>query len=72
MEWMGHADLSTTLRYADYSPLQAQGAAFVERAFSLGSDGHGSLGERPETGNGDRAMSVVSHDVALMNPVGTG
>jgi integrase len=33
MEWMGHADLSTTLRYADYSPSQAQGAAFAERAF---------------------------------------
>jgi integrase len=26
MEWMGHADLKTTLIYADYSPGQAQGA----------------------------------------------
>jgi len=54
MEWMGHADLSTTLRYADYSPLQAQGAAFAERAFSLSSGGDGCLGGPPESGNGDR------------------
>lgn len=35
MEWMGHADLQTTLRYADYSPQQAQGARYAEAAFGL-------------------------------------
>jgi integrase len=30
---MGHADFTTTLRYADYSPGQTQGAAFAEAAF---------------------------------------
>ena len=38
MEWMGHADLSTTLRYADYSPGQAQGAAYAEAAFGVGTN----------------------------------
>jgi hypothetical protein len=38
MEWMGHADLSTTLRYADYSPGQARGAAFPERAGDASTD----------------------------------
>ena len=31
-EWMGHRDIKTTERYADYSP-SAHEAAFVERAF---------------------------------------
>jgi integrase len=35
-EWMGHADLTTTLRYADYSPDQAQGARYAEAAFGAG------------------------------------
>ena len=35
-EWMGHSDLTTTLRYADYSPDQAQGARFAEAAFGAG------------------------------------
>jgi integrase len=38
MEWMGHADLKTTLIYADYSPGQAQGAAFAEAAFGAGTN----------------------------------
>lgn len=38
MEWMGHADLATTLRYADYSPGQAQGGACAEAAFGLKED----------------------------------
>jgi integrase len=33
MEWIGHADLQTTLRYADYPPGEAAGAAFAEQAF---------------------------------------
>ena len=36
MEWMGHADLSTTLRYADYAPDQSQGARYAEAAFGAG------------------------------------
>jgi integrase len=35
-EWMGHADLTTTLRYADYSPDQAHGARYAEKAFGCG------------------------------------
>jgi site-specific recombinase XerD len=31
-EWMGHRDIETTQRYADYSP-SAHEAAFVEAAF---------------------------------------
>ena len=46
MEWMGHADLQTTLRYADYSPGQAAGAAFAEAAFGLKDN---SPAEVPET-----------------------
>jgi integrase len=45
MEWMGHADLQTTLRYADYSPGQAQGAAFAEAAFGAGTDSGTNLSE---------------------------
>lgn len=71
MEWMGHADLSTTLRYADYSPQQAQGAAFAERAFSPSSDGEGCLGGPPESGNGDRPEGA-SPTMVRTNPVGTG
>jgi integrase len=32
-EWMGHRDIETTQRYADYSP-NANEAAYVEAAFS--------------------------------------
>jgi integrase len=35
-EWMGHADLTTTLRYADYSPDQSQGARYADAAFGSG------------------------------------
>jgi len=52
MEWMGHADLSTTLRYADYSPGQAQGAAFAQRAFALCTDSGADLG--PSGGETER------------------
>lgn len=36
-EWMGHADHTTTLIYADYSP-GAHEADMIERAFARGSD----------------------------------
>lgn len=32
-EWMGHKDFAKTLKYADYAPDPAQGAAFAELAF---------------------------------------
>jgi hypothetical protein len=32
-EWMGHRDITTTQRYADYSP-GLEDAGLVERAFS--------------------------------------
>ena len=34
-EWMGHRDIETTQRYADYSP-SAHESAFVESAFGSG------------------------------------
>jgi integrase len=34
-EWMGHRDIETTQRYADYSP-SAHESAFVEAAFGSG------------------------------------
>ena len=34
-EWMGHRDIETTQRYADYSP-SAHESAFVEAAFGRG------------------------------------
>lgn len=45
MEWMGHADLKTTLIYADYSPGQAQGAAYAEAAFGAGTNSGTNLSE---------------------------
>ena len=36
MEWMGHRDFATTLRYADYAPDLARAAAIAERAFGAG------------------------------------
>jgi integrase len=36
-EWMGHRDIATTQRYADYAP-SAHEAAFVEAAFGLASE----------------------------------
>jgi integrase len=33
-EWMGHADVQTTMRYLHYAP-RAQDAALVARAFRL-------------------------------------
>ncbi len=34
-EWMGHRDIETTQRYADYSP-SAHESAFVEAGFWVG------------------------------------
>ena len=40
-EWMGHKDFATTLKYADYAPDPAQGAAFAELAFGAASAQYG-------------------------------
>jgi integrase len=32
-EWMGHRDIATTQRYADYAP-SAHGAQFIEAMFA--------------------------------------
>jgi site-specific recombinase XerC len=40
-EWMGHRDIATTQRYADYAP-SAHEAAFVEAAFGTGLDAQGT------------------------------
>jgi len=49
-EWMGHRDLETTQRYADYAPSPHE-AAFVEAAFgqeSLTADRAEGGVKRPE------------------------
>lgn len=43
-EWMGHRDISTTQRYADYAP-SAQEAALVAAAFGRGNNGGNNLSE---------------------------
>jgi integrase len=35
-EWMGHRDIATTQRYADYAPAPAHEAALIARAFDQG------------------------------------
>jgi integrase len=45
LEWMGHADHTTTLIYADYSP-GAHEADMIARAFTRTSNPHDSAQER--------------------------
>jgi len=33
-EWLGHADIQTTMIYADYCPDPSNGRSWAERAFS--------------------------------------
>lgn len=42
-EWMGHRDLTTTQRYADYAPSEREGE-MVEAAFARVAPGPGSVG----------------------------
>jgi integrase len=46
-EWMGHRDIETTQRYADYAPSPHE-AAFVEAAFSAEEIPVGTSSEQPE------------------------
>ena len=46
-EWMGHKDFATTLKFADYAPDLAQGAAFAELAFGNGAAATRSVGAEP-------------------------
>jgi hypothetical protein len=48
MEWMGHASISTTEIYADYSP-SAHEAEWVNQAFGEGNDGGNELSETEST-----------------------
>lgn len=43
-EWMGHRDIETTQRYADYAP-SAHEAAFVAAAFAPAEPGQGCGGQ---------------------------
>jgi len=43
-EWMGHRDIETTQRYADYAP-SAHEAAFVAAAFGAQDAGQRLVGE---------------------------
>jgi integrase len=56
MAWMGHADLSTTLRYADYAPAQARGAEFAERAFGGGTKPGTNLSASGSNGGGIKPL----------------
>jgi integrase len=38
MQWMGHANMQTTLIYADYAPDPMQGAALAAKAFGGGDE----------------------------------
>ena len=40
-EWMGHADIQTTMRYLHYAP-RAEDAALVAEAFELSTPGAGA------------------------------
>lgn len=53
-EWMGHRDIETTQRYADYAPSTHE-AAFVEAAFGRTSGGAG------ESTQGARSKNVAAH-----------
>jgi hypothetical protein len=46
-EWMGHRDIATTQRYADYAP-SAQEAAYIAAAF--GRPGQRPRGSVPSSG----------------------
>jgi integrase len=48
MEWMGHASISTTEIYADYSP-SAHEAEWINQAFGEGNDGGNQLSETEST-----------------------
>ena len=47
-EWMGHRDISTTERYADYAPSQHE-AALMELAWNRGSNLGSNLSESDVT-----------------------
>ena len=47
-EWMGHRDISTTERYADYAPSQHE-AELMERAWRRGSNRGSNLSESAVT-----------------------
>jgi integrase len=55
-EWMGHADLTTTLRYADYSPDQAQGARYAEAAFGAGTNSGTNLSTSEHNSEQDKPL----------------
>jgi integrase len=46
-EWMGHADIQTTMKYLHYAPRE-EDARLVAEAFSLGSSDVGALSESTE------------------------
>lgn len=58
MAWMGHADFTTTLRYAHYSAEQSRGAELAERAFSSPAAGQDHF--EPTQAAHARASAVAS------------
>lgn len=48
MEWMGHANIQTTMIYADYAPDPSGGVAWAERAFASATDPDGTTVARQE------------------------
>jgi integrase len=54
-EWMGHRDISTTERYADYAPSQHE-AALMERAWNRGSNPGSNLSESDATQDAEKRL----------------
>ena len=58
-EWMGHADIQTTMRYLHYAP-RAEDAQLVAEAFHVAAPDQGGVGERPQDVRTCPKMSVRS------------
>ena len=54
-EWMGHRDISTTERYADYAPSQHE-AELMERAWRRGSNRGSNLSESAVTQDPEKRL----------------
>ncbi len=53
-EWMGHADIQTTMKYLHYAPRE-QDAELVAEAFGSPPAGHRSAQDGPKQFNAGRA-----------------
>ena len=54
-EWMGHRDIQTTQRYADYAPSQHE-SELMERAWRRGSNRGSNLSESAVTQDPEKRL----------------